>query len=86
MTWLYAVVQIADLKIWHSRFARRRRAASRLPEVVEGWLLGQILPWFGIAYYAMTDDARWFAAGLILFLSSFVVFPIPNPHGSNAEL
>jgi hypothetical protein len=76
MTWLYALVQIIDMKIWHSRFAQRRRAASRIPEVLEGWLLGQMIAWFGIAYYALTDDGRWFAGGLFLFLLSFVVFPV----------
>ena len=44
-TWLYALVQILDMKIWHSRFAQRRRAASRIPEVLEGWLLAQMLEW-----------------------------------------
>lgn len=76
MTWLYALVQIVDLKIWHSRFAQRRRAASRIPEALEGWLLGQMIAWFGIAYYALTDDPRWFASGLVLLLLSFVAFPI----------
>jgi hypothetical protein len=82
MTWLYALVQIVDLKVWHSRFAQRRRAASRLPESVEGWLLGQMIAWFGIVYYALTDDARWFIAGLLLLLLSFAVFPI---RGSRQE-
>ena len=76
MTWLYALLQIVDLKIWHSRWAARRRAASRLPEALEGWLFGQMIAWFGIAYYALTDDARWFIAGLVLFLASFAIFPI----------
>ena len=75
-TWLYALVQILDLKIWHSRFAVRRRAASRIPEAVEGWLFAQMLAAFGIVYYALTDDARWFAAGIMMLLFSFVVFPI----------
>jgi len=79
MTWLYAGVQIADLKLWHSRFARRRRAGSRIPEVLEGWLFAQMFPWFGIAYYILTDDARWYVAGLILFVASFLVFPVPPP-------
>lgn len=76
MTWIYALVQILDMKLWHSRFARRRRAASRIPEVLEGWLLGQMIAWFGIVYYALTDDARWFVGGLLLFLVSFAVFPV----------
>lgn len=76
MTWIYALLQIVDLKIWHSRWAARRRAASRLPEALEGWLFGQMIAWFGIAYYALTDDPRWFIAGLLLFLASFRIFPI----------
>lgn len=76
MTWVYALVQIVDMKIWHSRWATRRRASSRLPEALEGWLLGQMIAWFGIAYYALTDDARWFIAGMLIFLASFALFPI----------
>jgi hypothetical protein len=82
MTWLYALVQIVDMKFWHSRFVQRRRASSRIPEVLEGWLLGQLIAWFGIVYYALTEDARWFAGGFALMLLSFVVFPIrtaPSP-------
>lgn len=75
-TWLYALVQIVDMKIWRSRFAQRRRASSRIPEVVEGWLLAQMLSSFGVVYYALTDDARWFVAGIVMLLLSFVVFPI----------
>ena len=80
MTWLYALIQIVDMKVWHSRFAQRRRAASRIPEAVEGWLLAQMIAWFGIVYYALTDDPRWFAAGFLILLLSFVVFPIRNTH------
>jgi hypothetical protein len=76
MTWVYALLQIVDLKIWHSRWAARRRATSKLPEALEGWLFGQMIAWFGIAYYALTDDPRWFIAGLLLFLASFAIFPI----------
>lgn len=76
MTWVYALVQIIDLKVWRSRFAQRRRAGSRIPEALEGWLFGQMFAWFGIAYYALTDDARWFAAGVVLLVLSFIVFPV----------
>jgi hypothetical protein len=79
MTWVYALLQIVDMKIWHSRWAMRRRALSRLPEALEGWLFGQMIAWFGIAYYALTDDPRWFIAGLLLFLASFAIFPIREP-------
>jgi hypothetical protein len=76
MTWLYALVQLVDMRWYHSRFARRRVAASRLPESVLGWLLAQMLAWFGILYYGLTMDPRWFVAGLGIFLLSFLVFPI----------
>ena len=79
MTWVYALLQIIDMKIWHSRWATRRRAASRIPEAVEGWLFGQMFAWFGIAYYALTDDPQWFIAGMVLFLASFAIFPIRAP-------
>lgn len=76
ITWLYALVQMADLKVWHSRFVQRRRAASRIPETLEGWLLGQLIAWFGMAYYALTNDPISFAAGTGLLLASFAIFPI----------
>lgn len=76
MTWVYALVQAIDMKVWRSRFAQRRRASSRIPEVLEGWLFGQMIAWFGIAYYALTDDPWWFVGGLLLFVLSFIVFPV----------
>lgn len=76
MTWIYALVQMADQRFYRSRFAQRRIATSRLPESVLGWLLGQMLAWFGIVYYALTMDARWFVGGLAIFLVSFAAFPI----------
>ena len=76
MTWLYALVQIADMRFWHSGMAERRRAASGIPESVIAWLFGQMLACFGIVYYGFTEDARWCAAGLVLMLATFAAFPI----------
>ena len=76
MTWLYALVQIADMRFWHSRVAERRRAASGIPESVIAWLFGQMLACFGIVYYGFTEDFRWYAAGLVLLLATFAAFPI----------
>ena len=76
MTWGYALVQILDHRFWHSRFARRRRASLGIPESLFGWLLGQMLAWFGIVYYALTENPHWYEAGLVLLLLSFVAFPI----------
>ena len=76
MTWLYALVQILDMRFWHSRVAERRRAASGIPESVIAWLFGQMLAFFGIVYYGLTQDVRWYAAGLALLLATFAAFPI----------
>ena len=76
MTWLYALVQIADMRFWHSNVSEKRRLATRIPESVIGWLFGQMLACFGIVYYGVTEDWRWYAAGLALLLVTFAVFPI----------
>jgi hypothetical protein len=76
MTWLYALVQIADMRFWHSSISEKRRLASGIPESVIGWLFGQMLACFGIVYYGVTEDARWYVAGLALLLATFVIFPI----------
>ena len=76
MTWLYALVQIADMRFWHSRFAQRRRAAAGIPESVIAWLFGQMLACFGIVYYGVTEDVRWYVAGLVILLATFAAFPI----------
>ncbi len=76
MTWVYALAQLADHRFWNSRFARRRRAAMGIPESLFAWLLGQMLAWFGIVYYALTGDAHWYAAGLGILLLSFLAYPV----------
>jgi hypothetical protein len=76
LTWLYALVQMLDMRFWNTRFSRRRRAQMRIPDSLSGWLLGQMLAWFGIVYYGLTEDLRWYVAGLVIFLASFWVFPV----------
>jgi hypothetical protein len=66
MTWVYALVQILDIRFWQSRFARRRREQVGLPEHMIAWLFGQMLPWFGIVYYALVRDLRPYVAGLVI--------------------
>jgi hypothetical protein len=80
MTWLYALVQIADMRFWHSGVAERRRISSGIPESVIAWLFGQMLACFGIVYYGVTEDVRWYAAGLALLLATFAAFPIRRDH------
>src|SRR4051812_48731481 len=64
MTWLYALVQLADIRFLHSNVARRRRESMGIPESLIAWLFAQMLAWFGIIYYAFAEDARFFAAGV----------------------
>jgi hypothetical protein len=85
LTWLYALVQMVDMRFWNSRFARRRRAQMRIPDSLSGWLLGQMLPWFGIVYYGLTEDLRWYIAGLIIFLASFWIFPVVERSGHDVQ-
>ena len=76
MTWLYVLVQMVDMRFYNSRWAQRRRVASGLPDSLYGWLFGQMVAWFGILYYAFTEDVRWYVAGLLILGLSFLVFPI----------
>ena len=76
MTWLYALLQIVDMRFWHSRFAERRRMSMGIPERVIAWLFGQMLAWYGIVYYAITEDARWFVAGVAMLVVTFAAFPV----------
>lgn len=76
MTWLYALLQLVDMRFWHSQVAERRRQSMRIPESLIAWLFGQMFAWFGIVYYAFTEDIRWYVAGLAFFLLTFAAFPI----------
>ena len=76
LTWVYALVQMVDLRFYNSKFAQRRRAQLRIPESLNGWLLGQMLAWFGIVYYGLTEDLRWYIAGLVILALSFWAFPV----------
>ena len=76
LTWIYALVQMLDMRFYHSRFARRRRESLAIPESLHGWLFAQMLAWFGILYYALTEDLRWFVGGLVILGVSFWIFPI----------
>ena len=78
MTWLYALVQLLDMRFYHSRFARRRVEAAGVPEHVLAWLLAQMLPWYGIIYYAVVADIRWYVVGLCLAALTPWAWPVPS--------
>jgi hypothetical protein len=79
LTWVYALVQMIDLRFYNSRWAQRRRQSSGIPDSLHGWLFGQMLAWFGIVYYGLTEDLRWYVAGLVILALSFLAFPIRKP-------
>jgi hypothetical protein len=76
LTWIYALVQLVDLRFYNSRWAQRRRNASNIPDSLHGWLFGQMLAWYGILYYGFTEDLRLYVAGLVILGLTFVAFPI----------
>ena len=76
MTWLYALMQLLDIRFWRSATARKRREAMGIPDSLIAWLFGQMLAWFGIIYYGFTEDARWYLAGLVVLVVTFIVFPV----------
>lgn len=79
LTWLYALVQMIDLRFYNSRWAQRRRTSTGIPDSLHGWLFGQMLAWYGILYYGLTEDLRPYAAGLVILALSFLAFPIRKP-------
>ena len=76
LTWLYALVQLIDLRFYNSRWIQRRRSSTGIPDSLHGWLFGQMLAWFGILYYGLTEDLRWYVAGMVILALSFLAFPI----------
>ena len=76
MTWLYAFVQLIDIRFFRSAAARKRRTAMGIPDSLVAWLFGQMLAWFGIIYYGFTEDARWYLAGFVVLLLTFAAFPV----------
>lgn len=81
MTWIYALVQLLDMRFYHSRFARRRVENASVPEHMLAWLLAQMLPWYGIVYYALVGDVRWYVGGLCLAALTTWAYPVPSALG-----
>jgi hypothetical protein len=76
LTWIYSLVQMIDLRFYNSRWARRRRFSTGIPDSLHGWLFGQMLASFGILYYGLTEDLRWYVAGLVILTVTFLAFPV----------
>jgi hypothetical protein len=86
LTWIYALVQMVDMRFYNSHFAKKRRAQLRIPESLSGWLLGQMLAWFGILYFGLTEDLRWYVAGLVILALSFWAFPVREEKSTTGGL
>jgi hypothetical protein len=87
MTWLYALVQLIDMRFYHSRFAQRRVETANVPEHMLAWLLAQMLPWYGIVYYALVADIRWYVIGLALAAVTTWAYPVKSgPTGMGDRL
>ena len=76
LTWLYGLAQMVDLRFYNSRFAQRRRASVGIPDSLHGWLFAQMLAWYGILYYGLTEDPLPFVAGMAILVLAFWIFPI----------
>lgn len=76
MTWLYALIQLADMRFWHSGVAMRRRLSLGIPDSLISPLFGEMLAWFGMLYYVCTEDPRWYVGGIAVLLLTFAAFPI----------
>ncbi|HEY6218518.1 MAG TPA: hypothetical protein VIV65_00590 [Gemmatimonadaceae bacterium] len=76
LTWVYALVQMIDMRFYNSRFAQRRRASVGIPDSLHGWLFAQMLAWYGILYYGLTEDPLPFVAGMVILVLAFWIFPI----------
>jgi hypothetical protein len=76
MTWVYALVQLADMRFWQSGVAKRRRRSLGIPDSLISPLFGEMLAWFGMLYYAMTEDVRWYLAGIVMLLVTLALFPV----------
>src|SRR6476660_3159513 len=72
LTWIYALVQMIDMRFYNSRWAQRRRASTGIPDSLHGWLFGQMLAWYGILYYGLTEDLRLYVAGVVLLGLTFI--------------
>jgi hypothetical protein len=76
MTWVYALVQLVDMRFWHSGVAARRRLSLGIPDSLISPLFGEMLAWFGMFYYVCTEDLRWYVGGIVALLLTFAAFPI----------
>ena len=56
MTWLYALIQIADMRFWHSSLAERRRVTSGIPESVIRQRFAKSVDYFEKHYKAIVDE------------------------------
>jgi hypothetical protein len=71
--WTIAVSGIVTFRVL---FGRAHDAARRAQLSIFGWAAGELPALIGGVYYFMTGDAAWYAAGVLLLVAAFVVFPL----------
>jgi hypothetical protein len=69
-------VAVSGIVIFRVLFGRARDAPRRVRLSIFGWAAGELPPLIGGVYYFMTGDAGWYAAGVLLLVATFVVFPL----------
>ena len=71
--WALAVTSIVAFR---TLFGRTSDLARRARLSIFGWAAGEAPALIGGVYYLMTGDAGWYAAGVLLLVATFVVFPL----------
>ncbi len=60
-------------------WSRATNEAQRFSFALMGWAMGEGAALAGGVYYFLTDDAKFYLAGIFVLLASFMLFPIKRP-------
>lgn len=60
-------------------WSRATNEAQRFTYALMGWAMGEGAALAGGVYYFLTDDAKFYIAGIFVLLASFMLFPIKRP-------
>ena len=60
-------------------WSRTTNDQQRATYMVMGWAMGEGAALAGGVYYFITDDPRYYIAGIFVLLASFMLFPINRP-------
>jgi hypothetical protein len=60
-------------------WSRATGDAQRFSLALMGWAMGEGAALAGAVYYFLTDDPKFYIAGIFVLLASFMLFPIKRP-------